>query len=176
MMPRIARIVGAGYPHHIVQRGNNRERVFLDSMDYEKYLCFLSKYSEVKETTVLAYCLMPNHVHLLVRPSKEEALAMVVLDSKENIVSWNYKAEDLWGLRAEEVHGRSLLSLDIGLPVEKMKVGIRACLIGESDHEEVALDAVNRRGKSIKCRVTCTPIVGASKERHGVILMMEEQG
>ena len=94
-MPRIARIVGAGYPHHIVQRGNNRERVFLDSMDYEKYLCFLSKYSEVKETTVLAYCLMSNHVHLLVRPSKEEALAMVVLDSKENIVSWNYKAEDL---------------------------------------------------------------------------------
>ena len=36
-------------------------------------------------------------------------------------------------------------------------------------------DAVNRRGKSIKCRVTCTPIVGASKERHGTILMMEEQ-
>ena len=74
-MPRIARIVGAGYSYHIVQRGNNRERVFLDSMDYEKYLCFLSRYSEVKETTVLAYCLMPNHVHLLVRPSKEEALA-----------------------------------------------------------------------------------------------------
>ncbi len=100
---------------------------------------------------------------------------VVVLDSKENIVSWNYKAEDLWGLRAEEVHGRSLLSLDIGLPVEKVKVAIRACLIGESDHEEVALDAVNRRGKSMKCRVTCTPIVGASKERHGTILMMEEQ-
>jgi two-component system CheB/CheR fusion protein len=100
---------------------------------------------------------------------------VVVLDSKENIVSWNYKSEDLWGLRAEEVHGRSLLSHDIGLPVEKMKVAIRACLIGESDHEEVALDALNRRGKSIKCRVTCTPIVGASKERHGTILMMEEQ-
>jgi two-component system CheB/CheR fusion protein len=99
---------------------------------------------------------------------------VVVLDSKENIVSWNYKAEDLWGLRADEVYGRSLLSLDIGLPVEKVKVAIRACLTGESDNQEVALDAVNRRGKTIKCRVTCTPIVGASKERHGTILMMEE--
>ncbi len=99
---------------------------------------------------------------------------VVVLDSKENIVSWNHKAEDLWGLRAEEVRGRSLPSLDIGLPVEKVRVAIRACLIGESEHEEVALDAVNRRGKSIKCRVTCTPIVATNKERHGTILMLEE--
>jgi putative transposase len=73
-MPRIARIVGAGYPHHIVQRGNNRERVFTDSGDYERYLSFLLKYSEEKEAAVLAYCLMPNHIHLLVKPSEEEAL------------------------------------------------------------------------------------------------------
>jgi putative transposase len=73
-MPRIARIIGVGYPHHIVQRGNNRERVFLDPGDYERYLSFLSKYSEEKEASVLAYCLMPNHIHLLVRPSEVEAL------------------------------------------------------------------------------------------------------
>ena len=73
-MPRIARIVGAGYPHHIIQRGNNRERVFMNFRDYEKYLSSLSKYSEEKKAAVLAYCLMPNHVHLLVRPSEEEAL------------------------------------------------------------------------------------------------------
>ncbi|MBM4348463.1 MAG: transposase [Deltaproteobacteria bacterium] len=73
-MPRIARIVGVGFPHHIIQRGNNRERVFTVSADYEKYLSFLLKYSEEKETAVLAYCLMPNHTHLLVKPEKEEAL------------------------------------------------------------------------------------------------------
>src|SRR4030067_1544758 len=73
-MPRIARIVGAGYPHHIIQRGNNRERVFMNFRDYEKYLSSLSKYSEEKEAALLAYCLMPNHIHLLVRPSEEEAL------------------------------------------------------------------------------------------------------
>jgi len=77
-MPRIARIVGVGYPHHIIGRGNNRERVFMDSMDYETYLFFLSKYSEEKEAAVLAYCLMPNHIHLLVRPSKVESLAKMM--------------------------------------------------------------------------------------------------
>jgi len=77
-MPRIARIVGAGYPHHIIERGNNRERVFRDPTDYEKYFFFLSKYSEEKEVPVLAYCLMPNHIHLLVRPSDEEALAKIM--------------------------------------------------------------------------------------------------
>ena len=73
-MSRIARIVGTGYPHHIFQRGNNRERVFMNLRDYEKYLSFLSKYSEEKKAVVLAYCLMPNHIHLLVRPSEVEAL------------------------------------------------------------------------------------------------------
>ena len=77
-MPRIARIVGAGYPHHMVERGNNRERVFANPIDYEKYLSSLSKYSEEKETAVLAYCLMPNHIHLLVRPSEEETLAKMM--------------------------------------------------------------------------------------------------
>ena len=101
-------------------------------------------------------------------------VGVVVLDSRENIISWNHKAEDLWGLRAEEVQGRSLLSLDIGLPVEKVKVATRACLIGESEYEESTLDAINRRGKSIRCRVTCAPIVGANNERHGSILTMEE--
>ena len=59
-MPRIARIVGVGYPHHIVQRGNNREKVFLDRIDHEEYLSFLKRYSEEKEVAILAYCLMPN--------------------------------------------------------------------------------------------------------------------
>ena len=66
-MPRIARIVGAGYLHHIVQRGNNREKVFLDQDDYQTYLSLLAKYSEKKIAPILAYCLMPNHVHLLVK-------------------------------------------------------------------------------------------------------------
>jgi two-component system CheB/CheR fusion protein len=99
---------------------------------------------------------------------------VAVLDDKQNIISWSRRAEDLWGLRTDEVQGRSFISLDIGLPVEKVKTAIRACLVAESEYEEVIVDAVNHKGKTIKCRVSCTPIVGPSKERHGAILMMEE--
>jgi putative transposase len=77
-MPRIARIVGSGYPHHIVQRGNNKEKVFLGRKDYETYLSFLEKYSEKKEASILAYCLMQNHVHLLVRPTENDGLAKLM--------------------------------------------------------------------------------------------------
>ena len=73
-MPRIARIVGVQYPHHIVQRGNNREKVFLDPEDFKKYLFLLQKYSKEREARILAYCLMGNHVHLLIRPMAENTL------------------------------------------------------------------------------------------------------
>lgn len=77
-MPRIARIIGIGYHHHVVQRGNNREKVFLDREDYKKYLSLLKKYSTEKEVVILAYCLMPNHVHLLAKPSGEEHLSKMM--------------------------------------------------------------------------------------------------
>ncbi len=63
-MPRIARIVGVQYLHHIVQRGNNREKVFLDPEDFKKYLFLLQKYSNEKKARILAYCLMGNHLLL----------------------------------------------------------------------------------------------------------------
>lgn len=73
-MPRIARAVAIGYPHHIIQRGNNREAIFHDQEDRERYLSLLKKYSENRNCPVLAYCLMSNHVHILVRPVSDESL------------------------------------------------------------------------------------------------------
>ncbi|ODS34744.1 MAG: hypothetical protein SCARUB_00004 [Candidatus Scalindua rubra] len=73
-MPRIARIVATGYPHHILQRGNNREKVFVAKKDFKKYLSLLEKYSTEKDAVILAYCLMSNHIHLLVKPLGEESL------------------------------------------------------------------------------------------------------
>ncbi len=98
----------------------------------------------------------------------------VVVNSNLDVLMWNHRAEDMWGLRADEVQGKGLLNLDIGLPVAELRTVIRPCLAGEIDRQEVLLDAVNRRGKKIKCRVTCTPLVAGSKKREGVILMMEE--
>src|SRR5205807_10085106 len=82
--------------------------------------------------------------------------AAVVVNPNLDIQVWNPRAEDLWGLRAEEVRNKSLLNLDIGLPVQELRSIIRACLNGDADHKEITLDAVNRRGKKIRCHVACS--------------------
>lgn len=73
-MPRIARAVAGGFPHHVIQRGNNKEKVFFEKEDRERYLSLLKKYSDRWNSPILAYCLMGNHVHLLTRPDKEKSL------------------------------------------------------------------------------------------------------
>jgi putative transposase len=74
-MPRIARIIAPGYPHHITQRGNNRAMVFFDDEDRQTYLKLLAGYARKHALQIWAYCLMDNHVHLLVVPETETALA-----------------------------------------------------------------------------------------------------
>jgi two-component system, chemotaxis family, CheB/CheR fusion protein len=101
---------------------------------------------------------------------------VVVVDRNNNVLIWNYMAEDLWGLRAEEIKGQSLMDLDIGLPVRQLREPIRACLSQETDQQEMILDAVNRRGRSIKCRVAITPFRGPKREPQGAMLLMEEMG
>jgi putative transposase len=74
-MPRIARIIAAGYPHHITQRGNNRSTVFFDDDDRQTYLSLLLKYTGKYKVVIWAYCLMDNHVHLLAVPETDTGLA-----------------------------------------------------------------------------------------------------
>jgi len=74
-MPRTARAVAIGYPHHITQRGNNRDKVFSDDADHVAYLDALTHYSQVYQLDIWAYCLMPNHIHLLAVPQTPEGLA-----------------------------------------------------------------------------------------------------
>jgi two-component system CheB/CheR fusion protein len=101
-------------------------------------------------------------------------VGVVVVDQNLRVQSWNRRSEDLWGLREREVQGQNFLGLDIGLPVEKLKQPVRACLAGQNDIQEATLKATNRRGKSIECRVTCTPLVSQSDGIRGVILLVEE--
>ena len=77
-MPRIARIVVPGLPHHIVQRGNNRQDVFFAPADYRAYLDVLHEQSQRFGLRVLAYCLMTNHIHLVAVPAGEESLARAI--------------------------------------------------------------------------------------------------
>ncbi|HPR64709.1 MAG TPA: transposase [Thermoanaerobaculia bacterium] len=73
-MARIARVVVPNIPHHVTQRGNRNQQVFFQNQDYEKYLSLLKTYTEIHNVSIWAYCLMPNHVHLIAVPHDKEGL------------------------------------------------------------------------------------------------------
>ncbi len=99
---------------------------------------------------------------------------VAVVDRELRLLAWSRHAEDLWGLRSDEVTGHHLLNLDIGLPVERLHSALRACLAGESPMQQIVLEAINRRGKKIRCEVTCTPLLGVASDVLGAILVMQE--
>ena len=74
-MPRYARIVIPEIAHHITQRGNNRQVVFEENIDYLKYCYWISKYSALNNLEILAYCLMKNHVHFIVIPKDAKSIS-----------------------------------------------------------------------------------------------------
>jgi two-component system CheB/CheR fusion protein len=99
--------------------------------------------------------------------------AVVVLDAELHVQVWSVRAQDMWGLRSEEVTSRHLLALDFGLPVDQLMIPIRACLNGEQDYQELTLHATNRRGRAISCRVLLSRLAQTDKPS-GVILLMNE--
>lgn len=72
-MPRLGRAVVPSYPHHVVQRGHNKQVVFAETCDFEYYLATLAEFKVEYDVKVYAFCLMTNHVHLIVQPSEEIA-------------------------------------------------------------------------------------------------------
>ena len=73
-MARFARIVIPGIPHHVTQRGNRRQEVFFSAVDYRRYLELLTDHAREAGTEIWAYCLMPNHAHLMLVPGDEDGL------------------------------------------------------------------------------------------------------
>jgi two-component system, chemotaxis family, CheB/CheR fusion protein len=106
----------------------------------------------------------------LVSILKSFQTGIVVIDSSYNISIWNYMVEDLWGLRTDEVMGKSIFSLDIELPLEQLRSPIRDSLSGKKHFQEMILDATNRQGRQIKCYLAITPLLGI--EMQGAVLMM----
>jgi two-component system CheB/CheR fusion protein len=97
---------------------------------------------------------------------------VVVVDRDLRVRAWNHQSEELWGLRADEVVNRHFLNLDIGLPVAELSRPIRACLADPTANEEIQLDARDRRGRPITCRIRCSPLVAPSGVQ-GAILLAE---
>jgi len=77
-MARLARLTVAGLPHHLIQRGNNRQPIFLDEFDCARYLRELGELAPVHGLAIHAYVLMPNHVHLLATPAEDAAFARLM--------------------------------------------------------------------------------------------------
>jgi two-component system CheB/CheR fusion protein len=99
-------------------------------------------------------------------------ISVTVLDRRLQIQIWNAHSRELWGVTPEEVEGRHIFELDIGLPVDVLKAPLKAVLAGTSEREELVVEAVNRRGKPFRCGIVCLPLHGP-ETISGVIVMME---
>lgn len=100
--------------------------------------------------------------------------ALIVVDRNLNVLLWNQRAEEMWGLRAEEVIRKPLFTLDFGLPIEELRQPINAQLDSHKIETMVILNAINRRGRSIKCEVRISPFAESSTGETGVALMIED--
>src|ERR1700674_5552544 len=76
-----------------------------------------------------------------------------VLDKTMHVQVWNERAVDLWGVRSDEVIGKSFFDLDIGLPSEQLGALIRGGAGGSPIHDELVVTATTRKGRRIRCRV-----------------------
>ena len=75
-MARIARAVAPGIPHHVIQRGNRRQQTFFNDEDYLTYLQLMSEWCNKYQVEIWAYCLMPNHIHLIAVPETKDGLKL----------------------------------------------------------------------------------------------------
>ncbi len=96
-MARLARIVVPDIPHHLTQRGNRREDIFFNEADRQKYLLLLKDQCELYGLEVWAYCLMTNHVHLVVVPKTADALGQAMRRMNSQYTSYINRRQDLCG-------------------------------------------------------------------------------
>ena len=80
-MARIARVVVPGLPHHIIQRGNRRQKVFFSDEDRKEYLNYLREYAKPAGIHFWGYCLMDNHVHLIAVPDEKDSFSVGFSDA-----------------------------------------------------------------------------------------------
>jgi putative transposase len=87
-MARFARVIAPGLPHHVTARGNRREPVFFARGDQAFYRKLLAEQCARREVEVWAYCLMPNHVHLILTPADPAGLALAIGETHRRYTSF----------------------------------------------------------------------------------------
>ena len=87
-MARLARVLSADSPYHVTQRGNARQLVFESDADRLVYLDLLRTNCQVQRLSVIGYCLMSNHVHLIVVPRRPESLPLALKQTHGRYASY----------------------------------------------------------------------------------------
>jgi two-component system, chemotaxis family, CheB/CheR fusion protein len=104
-------------------------------------------------------------------------VGVVVVDPELRVLAWNAAAEDLWGVRADEAHGQNVLALDIGLPVTELQPLLRRQVTGTGrPHEMLEIEAINRRGRRMRVRVTVSTFSQGPDQRSGAVVLMDPAG
>ncbi|MFZ3062409.1 MAG: transposase [Actinomycetota bacterium] len=111
-MPRQPRLVVAGYPHHIILRGNNRSAIFYADRDRRFFIECLLEAKKKAKSKIYAYCFMTNHVHLLVEPSREKDLSNIMQSLGRRYVRYINQTHGRTGTLWEGRFKSSLVSKD----------------------------------------------------------------
>ncbi len=114
-MPRLARVVVPGMPHHVTQRGNRRQQTFFNDQDYSAYLELMVEWCKKEGVEIWGYCLMPNHTHLIAVPAAERSLRRAIGEAHRRYtrrINFREKVARVSLARAVRVvrHGRTLLA------------------------------------------------------------------
>jgi len=99
-MPRGARLFLHNVCYHIINRGNQKERIFLDNTDFEKYLQILKHYKRQYSFKLFGYCLMPNHIHIILEAETPNNISRFMQVLTQTYTAWfnrkYHKAGHLW--------------------------------------------------------------------------------
>jgi putative transposase len=145
-MSRLPRIVLPGVPHHVTQRGNRRQQVFFEDADYAFYLDLFVHAAEAAGTEIWAYCMMPNHVHMIVVPHDTDGLRATFAEAHRQYTGYvNARAKwtgHLWQGRYGSV------AMDDAHTVRYIALNpVAAGLVARAEHWQWSSAAAHLRGK-----------------------------
>jgi len=102
-MARLSRIVIPDIPHHVTQRGNRRQKLFAEPGDYALYRDLLAERCEKNGVSCWAYCLLPNHIHLILTPTTLEGLSRAVGEAHRRYTAFVNARARVTGGEADEI-------------------------------------------------------------------------
>jgi putative transposase len=161
-MPRKARLVLVNRPHHVIHRGNRGEPIFWTPLERATYLEMLERFSARAGVDVWAYCLMTNHVHLLLVPHQRAGLALSVRDAHRAYARWlNWRHGWTVHLWANRYHSTPLDEEHLWVAVRYVEQNpVRAGLVPRAEDFRWSSAATHCRGLESSLLARSRPFPG----------------